>query len=409
MRMRKRHGLDARMAACAALLIDEPAALRGRWRELLPGCRGLQVELGCGKGRFTVETAKAAPAELFVAIEKVPDAMVLAMERARAEGLENIRFLDFDAARLGEIFAPGEIDRIYLNFSDPWPKSRDAKFRLTGPAFLRRYAEALPLGGQICFKTDNVPLFAWSLEQFEAEGWALRELVRDLHRDGPVEPMTDYEIKFHAAGVKIQRLVAERVPETRTTAAGPVPRLRDAALADARGRKLPPMDGLRLAPATPELCHAYFRQFRPAPELFEDPAQMRPYVYDAAKVDAWYAERAARPDERRFYALLDGAPIGELVLKRIDPARRTCALGICMVNDRYKDHGYGTAAERLALRHAFGELGMETVLADCLLANARSQRVLKKLGFRSVGQDARFKYYEISRADFLGRRGEEQP
>ena len=170
MRMRKRHNLSPRMAACAEVLVEDPAALRGRWREAFPDYEKLYVELGCGKGRFTVETAKQTPEALFLAIEKVPDAMVLAMERAREAGITNVRFMDFDAANLAELFAPEEIDRLYLNFSDPWPKSRDAKFRLTSPGFLRLYADALPLGGQIHFKTDNGPLFDWSVEQFTAEG-----------------------------------------------------------------------------------------------------------------------------------------------------------------------------------------------------------------------------------------------
>lgn len=235
MRMRKRHNLAPRMEACAAYLIESPADYRGHWLERFPDFVGLQVELGCGKGRFTVETGAAMPDTLLLAIEKVPDAMILAMERARDRGLANVRFMDFDAANLAAIFAPGEVERLYLNFSDPWPKSRDAKFRLTAPGFLRLYADVLPLGGQIHFKTDNTPLFDWSLEQLAAEGWALSQVTRDLHQNGPVGVMTDYEAKFYADGLKINRLVATRTVETKTTAAGTVPRLRNAALADARG------------------------------------------------------------------------------------------------------------------------------------------------------------------------------
>ena len=235
MRMRKRHNLSPRMAACAAVLVETPEARRGRWLEDFPACTRLELELGCGKGRFTAETAAASPEALLVAVEKVPDVMVLAMERCLRQELKNVRFMDRDAAKLPLLFAPGEVSRIYINFCDPWPKSRDAKFRLTAPAFLRLYADALPLGGEICFKTDNAPLFSWSLQQFEAEGWALSEVTDDLHRSGPVGVMTDYEARFHAAGVPIHRLVARRVEGTKTTAAGPVPRLRDAALADARG------------------------------------------------------------------------------------------------------------------------------------------------------------------------------
>ena len=410
MRMRKRHNLAPRMEACADYLIEDPAAMRGEWLAAFPEQDRLYVELGCGKGRFTVETARTEPGALLLAIEKVPDAMVLAMERARDAGVTNVRFMDFDAANLAEIFAPEEIHRLYLNFSDPWPKSRDAKFRLTAPGFLRLYADALPLGGQIHFKTDNRPLFDWSVEQLLEEGWALSELTHDLHAQGPVGVMTDYEAKFYAEGLRINRLVATRTAQTRTTAAGPVPRLRNAALGDARGRRKPqpPEDAVRLEAATLPLCHAFFRDFQQAPELFEDPDRCQPYVYDAGRVDAWFAQRQARGDERRFYVLLEGKPIGELVLKGIDPETRSCALGICLVNDRYKNHGYGTAAERQGLRYAFEELGMETVLADSLLPNTRSQRSLQKAGFRFISEDGRFKTYRITREEFRAGRGEEQ-
>ena len=235
MRMRKRHNLDARMERCAELLIEEPESLRGRWREAFPGHERLYVELGCGKGRFTAETAAAMPDTLYLAIERVPDAMILAMERVRAAGLSNVRFLDLDAAQLPALFAPGEIDRLYINFCDPWPKSRDAKLRLTAPGFLRLYADALAEGGAIHFKTDNTPLFDWSLAQLESEGWALSELTHDRHADGPVGVMTDYEAKFVAEGLKINRVVATRTAAAKGTAAGPVPRLRGASLVDARG------------------------------------------------------------------------------------------------------------------------------------------------------------------------------
>ena len=235
MRMRKRHNLEPRMARCAALLAEAPEERRGRWLADFPGYTALHVELGCGKGRFTVGTAAALPETLYIAIERVPDAMIVAMERAQAGGLENVRFLDCDAARLPALFAPGEIDRLYLNFCDPWPKSRDAKLRLTAPGFLRLYADALKPGGEIWFKTDNVPLFDWSAEQLRAEGWELRELTHDLHAGGPVGVMTDYEAKFVAEGKPICRLVAVKTAETKSTAAGPVPRLRGASLVDARG------------------------------------------------------------------------------------------------------------------------------------------------------------------------------
>ena len=403
MRMRKRHNLLPRMEACAAVLIENGAEHRGRWLQDFPGYDRVWLEIGCGKGRFTVETAKQSPDALFVAIEKVPDAMILAMERAQREGVENVRFLDFDAARLPELFAPGELGRIYLNFSDPWPKSRDAKFRLTAPNFLRRYADALPLGGEIHFKTDNTPLFNWSLEQFEAEGWELDEVTNDLHGAGTVGVMTDYEEKFVAEGLKINRLAAARTEATRTTADGELPRLRNAALADARGRKLPSSEGLRLTESTPALCHAFFRELKQAPELFERPEDFTPFVYDAQRVEAFCAARRADPKRRQFALLLDGEVIGDLGLKRIDREAKTAEAEICLKNDACRNRGYGTAGLRLMLEKGFAELGLEQIEADTLSANTRSQRMLKKLGFRLVREDESRRYYRLTRADFRAR------
>lgn len=235
MRMRKRRNLTPRMEKCAAVLIDNPADYRGQWLSRIPGYAHLQLELGCGKGRFTADTAAGTPDTLLIAVEKVPDAMILAMERMIKREIGNVRFIDIDANKLPELFAPGEVERLYINFCDPWPKSRDAKFRLTAPGFLRLYADALPLGGQIWFKTDNTPLFDWSIEQLKREGWALSELTYDLHEHGAVGVMTDYEAKFFAEGLKINRLVATRTPETKTTADGAVPRMHNAALSDGYG------------------------------------------------------------------------------------------------------------------------------------------------------------------------------
>ena len=224
------------MERCAQYLIDEPETLRGQWMERFPGHARLYVELGCGKGRFTADTAETMPDTLYVAVEKVPDAMILAMEKIDRRGLENVRFIDADAKLLNTIFAPDEADRIYINFCDPWPKSRDAKLRLTSPFFLRVYADVLKAGGEIHFKTDNTPLFDWSIEQLEAEGWQLSEVTHDLHANGPVGIMTDYEAKFYEQGMKINRLVATRTAGSRSlTRDGAVPRLRNASLTDARG------------------------------------------------------------------------------------------------------------------------------------------------------------------------------
>lgn len=234
MRMRKRPNLVPRMERCAAVQIKDPKELKGKWRESFPGYR-LWLELGCGKGRFTAGTAQAHPEVMLLAVEKVPDAMIKGMELVCEKEISNVRFMDMDALELGEVFEKAEVERIFLNFSDPWPKSRDAKHRLTAPGFLRSYADLLPLGGEIHFKTDNKPLFDWSLEQFSAEGWELRELTNDLHKNGVCGIMTDYETKFHEQGVPINRVVAVKTVKTKDSRAGVPERLRDAALSDARG------------------------------------------------------------------------------------------------------------------------------------------------------------------------------
>ena len=208
MRMRKKKNLLPRMERCADYLIPDPYAMPGKWRSLMPQARELRVELGCGKGRFTAGTAAAEPDVLLLAIELVPDAMVVAMERCRNLGLHNVFFLSANADQLPLFFAPGEVDRIYINFCDPWPNKGHARRRLTHGSFLKRYRQVLSPGGQIHFKTDNQPLFEFSVEEFPRYGFALSQVTRNLHKNGPVGVMTDYEAKFHALGQPINRLVA---------------------------------------------------------------------------------------------------------------------------------------------------------------------------------------------------------
>ena len=212
MRMRKKKNLIPRMERCGDRLIREPYAMPGKWRELMPQTRELRLELGCGKGRFTAGTAAAEPDVLFIAVERVPDAMVMAMERCVAQGLTNVYFIDANADQLPLFFAPGEVDRIYINFCDPWPSNRHAKRRLTHGNFLRLYRQVLKMGGQIHFKTDNQDLFSFSIEEFPLFGFALSEVTRDLHTGGPVGVMTDYEAKFYAQGLPICRCVGTMVP-----------------------------------------------------------------------------------------------------------------------------------------------------------------------------------------------------
>ena len=210
MRMRKKPNLGARMERCGRYLITDPAARRGHWRELKPDAKDVRLELGCGKGRFTAETAEQNPDTLYIALERVPDAMVIAMERCMEKGLNNVWFIDGDAALLRDYFAPEEIDRLYINFCDPWPSHKHARRRLTHENFLLLYRGILKVGGQIHFKTDNRDLFEYSLFQFPKAGYALSEVTRDLHANGISGVMTDYEEKFHQLGTPINRCVGTK-------------------------------------------------------------------------------------------------------------------------------------------------------------------------------------------------------
>ena len=189
MRMRKKKNLLPRMEACRACQVQDPFAMRGHWRELMPDARELRVELGCGKGRFTVGTAQAEPDVLLIAVVG-------------------------DAALLPDMFAPAEVDRLYINFCDPWPKSNQKRRRLTHGNFLKCYRQVLPMGGQIHFKTDNDKLFQWSVEEIPQYGFTLSEVTHDIHADGPVGIMTDYEAKFYELGKNINRCVATMEPWT---------------------------------------------------------------------------------------------------------------------------------------------------------------------------------------------------
>lgn len=225
MRLRKKKNLEPRMEACAHWQEKAPTEWKGRWKDKLPGCAEVRLELGCGKGRFTVETAGREPDVLFLAVERIPDALVMAMERAKALELKNVVFICDDAALLSDWFAPGEIQRMYINFCDPWPSKRHAKRRLTYEAFLKSYREILSPGGQIWFKTDNKPLFEFSLTQFPRAGFELSQVTFDLHAQEPDTIMTDFEAVFHEQGVKINRCVATMVDLPDPAALGEQPKL----------------------------------------------------------------------------------------------------------------------------------------------------------------------------------------
>ena len=205
MRMRRMKNLESRMEACAELRITNPADFKGKWRSLKEDCTALWVEVGCGKGKFTAETAEANPDVLLIAVERCREAMVVAMEKAQAMGLKNVFYIDMDVANIEEIFAGFEIDRLFINFPDPWPRKKNAKRRLTHRGFLEKYCRVIKEGDEIHYKTDNAPLFEFSVEEFAACGLQVNNLTRNLHENGIVGIMTGYEEKFHALGTPINR------------------------------------------------------------------------------------------------------------------------------------------------------------------------------------------------------------
>ena len=205
MRMRRMKNLEPRMDACAAYRIAEPADMKGTWRSLKEDATALWVEVGCGKGKFTAETAQANPDVLLIAVERCREAMVVAMEKAKNMGLTNVFFIDMDVAEIETIFDGFEIDRLFINFPDPWPRKKNAKRRLTHRGFLDKYCRVVRTGGEIHFKTDNAPLFEFSVEEFAACGLQVNNLTRNLHENGIVGIMTGYEEKFHALGTPINR------------------------------------------------------------------------------------------------------------------------------------------------------------------------------------------------------------
>ena len=211
-RMRKKKNLLPRMERCAAYQIQPPLPLPGQWRarfDAAPQAR-LALEIGCGKGGFAVKTALSDESVCFLAMDRVNEALIVGMERANAEGIKNLRFLSGDCAKLAELFAPGEIDEIYLNFSDPWPSKRHAKRRLTHRGFLALYQTVLSDKGVLCFKTDNRDLFEFSLAEFSESGWALHNITYDLHVTNLPNLTTEYEDKFAAAGLPIHRFEARK-------------------------------------------------------------------------------------------------------------------------------------------------------------------------------------------------------
>ena len=197
-------------------VIKNPKELRGNWSSVFENTHPIRIEIGMGKGRFLLNMAKTYPNINFIGIERYSSVLLRAVEKFDTDefaDLKNIRFVCMDARELPEVFAESEIEQIYLNFSDPWPKARHAKRRLTSTEFLARYEKVLPPQGLVEFKTDNTPLFDFSLEQVKEAGWTLQAFTYDLHHNAELNHgniMTEYEEKFSSKGNPINKLVAIR-------------------------------------------------------------------------------------------------------------------------------------------------------------------------------------------------------
>ena len=201
MRMRKKRNGEQRIAACDEYIIHDQSEITQ-----FP----VELEIGCGKGAFILELSRRNSDTSFIAMERVSDVILLAAEKIKAEEAKNVKFLIGDAKGLCDIFPESSVRRIYLNFSDPGPKKGYYKRRLTYRGFLDIYKKILANDGEIIFKTDNSDLFEFSLEEFEAAGFKLKELTRDLHNSEYNENniVTEYEKNFSEKGFKINRVVA---------------------------------------------------------------------------------------------------------------------------------------------------------------------------------------------------------
>ncbi len=208
MRMRKKKHLELRLERAAAVIADTPESLRGHWLSLCPDAREVWLELGCGKGRFAVEMAQENPGVLFIAMEKDASAALTGIERTVALGIRNLFFIIGDASHLPDWFAPHEVSRLYLNFSDPWTRGNRYKRRLTYRGFLAQYMQVVRPGASLCFKTDNRELFLFSLTEAIACGLKIIDVTHNLHVTSIPNVMTEYEMKFAELGLPIHRMEA---------------------------------------------------------------------------------------------------------------------------------------------------------------------------------------------------------
>ena len=212
-RVRKQPGTREALMQYAPIVVLEPEQHKGKWQDVFGNANPIQIEVGMGKGKFISIMARQHPEINFIGVEVIEEVLLDAVKRMkRAEGIpENLRLVWINASLLEDLFLPGEVDRIFLNFSDPWPKTRHAKRRLTHKGFLDQYAAILKSEGQVHFKTDNQGLFEFSLNEFSACGWRLQNIQLDMYQKLPEGNVaTEYETKFHNQGMPIYRLEAVR-------------------------------------------------------------------------------------------------------------------------------------------------------------------------------------------------------
>lgn len=212
MRLRNIKGSKEFIAA-SSYVIQNPETYKGIWSDLFHNKHPLHIEIGMGKGQFIHQLALENPEINYIGIEMYSSVLYRALEKRMETDLDNLYFLRFDAKYLCNIFAPNEVSRIYLNFSDPWPKDRHAKRRLTSDGFLTIYDQILDVSGFIQFKTDNRDLFDFSVETVNSSPlWKIDEITYDLHHSEflPGNIMTEYENRFVAEGKPICRYVISR-------------------------------------------------------------------------------------------------------------------------------------------------------------------------------------------------------
>ncbi|MGI6007869.1 MAG: tRNA (guanosine(46)-N7)-methyltransferase TrmB [Ruminococcus sp.] len=214
MRLRNIPG-SREVIAQSRYVIQDPRNQKGHWRELFLNSAPIQIEVGMGKGRFIMDMAERHPHINYVGIEMYDSVLLRAIQKREQfrEELTNLYFLRVDARELPEIFEKEEVDKIYLNFSDPWPKDRHAKRRLTSRQFLEKYDCILKKDGTVEFKTDNRGLFEFSLREAEDCGWRILSHTFDLHSDQEMcreNVMTEYEEKFSSMGNPICKMIIRR-------------------------------------------------------------------------------------------------------------------------------------------------------------------------------------------------------